>query len=352
VSAAVVRAVARDGGHRTGDVGSLIPPQEHPYRYEVARVRTPTGRAVAAYEISRRNHDEALRELLLQLGLVGLATLVASSAVGYFTARAALDPVERYRRAAAVAGEHDRLPTPDRDDELSRLGRTLNELLDRVAASAARERRFLADASHELRGPLTVMRAEVGLARLRVDDPEATEQAWDSLAEQVERLVTLCNALLDLEELRADPGSSTAPVVLGAVTDDVCARWRHRVEATGRSLRVEVPPDLAVLGRAHWLDLAVDNLVSNAARHGAGAISIGATPAGDHAVDLWVEDEGPGFPPEFVDRAFERFARADESRSRGGTGLGLALVAAVAQTHDGTARIDGSRVTIRLRSAG
>jgi signal transduction histidine kinase len=352
VPADLVREVARDGKLREGEVGSLFSEHSHPYRYEVDRIRTPTGEAVVAYEISRRNHDEALRELLLQLSLVGLATLVASSLVGYVTARAALNPVERYRRAAAVAGEDDRLPVSERDDELGRLGHTFNDLLDRIAASAARERRFLADASHELRGPLTVMRAELGLARLRSDDTAATREALDSLGDQVERLVTLCNALLDLEELRAEPGAVTEPVVLRDVTDDVVLRWRDRVAAEHRTIEADVPEDLAVLGRAHWLDLALDNLVSNAVRYGTGAIRVGAAPAGDEAAEVWVEDEGPGFPADFVDRAFERFARADESRASGGTGLGLALVAAVAETHDGTARIDGSRVTIRLRSAG
>jgi signal transduction histidine kinase len=353
VEPAVVQQVARDGRLRRADVGSLIPPRAHPYSYEVARVSTPGGPAVAAYEISRRNHDEALRELLLQLTLVGVATLLAASGVGYVTARGALDPVERYRRAAAVAGEHDRLPVSDRDDELGRLGHTLNRLLDRIAASAERERRFLADASHELRGPLTVMRAEVDLARLRADDPRATQEALDSLAEQVERLVTLCNALLDLEELRADPGAAAQPVVLPDVVDGVAARWQGPVSAAGRVLGTDVPDDLVVLGRAHWLDLALDNLVSNALRYGAGRITIGAARTGRAGpAEVWVEDEGPGFPADFVSRAFERFARADESRSSGGTGLGLALVAAVAETHDGTVRIDGSRVTMRVRSAG
>ena len=350
VPGAVVRDVAANGMRR-GDVGHVFPPS-HSYRWVAARITTPDGHEVAAYAISRHNHDEALRDLLLQLAIVSGATLVAASLVGYRTARAALNPVERYRRAAAVAGEDDRLPVADRDDELGRLGHTFNDLLDRIAASAARERRFLADASHELRGPLTVMRAELGLATLRSDDPEATRQALDSLGDQVERLVTLCNALLDLEELRADPEAVAQPVLLRDVTDGVVFRWQDRATAQGRALEADVPDDLAVLGRAHWLDLALDNLVSNAVRYGEGVIRVGASAAGDRTTDVWVEDDGPGFPDGFVDRAFDRFARADESRSSGGTGLGLALVAAVAETHDGTARIDGSRVTIRLRSAG
>jgi signal transduction histidine kinase len=350
---AVVREIAAHGGSRSADVGSVIPAQAHPYRYVVARVRTPSGYVVAAYEISRRNHDEALRELLLQLVLVGLATLAAASVVGYRTARAALDPVERYRRAAATAGEDDRLPVADRDDELSRLGHTLNELLDRIAAGAARERHFLADASHELRGPLTVMRAEVDLARMRHDDPTATAQALESLSGQIGRLVVLCNALLDLEELRAQPEPGDDTVQVRDLTDDVVDRWRSRATEAGRTVDVAVPDDLVVRGRMQWLDVALDNLVSNALRYGAGTVRIGAASTGGHAagdrrVAIWVEDDGPGFDPEFAHRAFDRFARADESRSSGGVGLGLALVAAVAETHHGTVAIEGSRVTLSL----
>lgn len=346
VPAGLVREVAAHGS-RHGAVGHLLRPSPRSYRYVVARTPSPSGPVVVAYAISRHDHDEALRELLLQLLIADLATLVAASYVGYRTARGALNPVERYRRAAASAGEQGRLPVGERDDELSRLGHTFNELLDRIASGAARERQFLADASHELRSPLTVMRAEVEWALMRPADVEANRETLESLGSQVTRMVTLCNALLDLEELRADPEPIEDVVSLADAAFEVAARWRHRVAEAGRELVIQVPEDLVVHGHLHWLDLALDNLVSNALRYGSGSIALTGERHGDQVLAM-VEDQGPGFPADFVGRAFDRFARAEESRASGGTGLGLALVAAVAETHGGSVSIRGSRVTLSL----
>ena len=132
------------------DVGRLIPPAAHPYRVAFSRVRTSRGDVVVASAISRHKRDEALRELLLQLAIADLATLVAASFVGYRTARAALNPVERFRAAAAKSDGASLLPVAaGRDDEIARLGRTFNDLLARINRASSRERQFLADASHE-----------------------------------------------------------------------------------------------------------------------------------------------------------------------------------------------------------
>ena len=139
-------------------------------------MRSPSGTRYVASAISRRKHDEALRELLLQLAIADLAALVAASFVGYRTARAALDPVERYRRTVERLERgsdvpHERLPVDtDRDDELTRLGHTFNDLLDRLEDAARRERQFLADTSHELRSPLSLMRDRAGDAATSTAD--------------------------------------------------------------------------------------------------------------------------------------------------------------------------------------
>ncbi|MGN6251597.1 MAG: sensor histidine kinase [Marmoricola sp.] len=353
IDRATVRQVAAHGTRR-GQIGHLLRDSPDSYRYVAFREASPRGEVVVACAISREPRDEALRELLLQLALAGLATLAAASFVGYRTARGALKPVERYRRAAAQAGEDVRLPVPPGDDEISRLGHTFNDLLDRISHGAARERQFLADASHELRAPLTVMRTEVEWARLQARDP-AGREALDSLHAQVERLVALCNALLSLEEVRALPAEQGATVRLADVAGAVESLWGGRFAAEERALRVEVPEELEVVGDAHWLAIALGNLVSNALRYGDGTTRIAASRDGASrpggaapATAVWVEDEGPGFPPGFVERAFDRFARAEESRSSGGTGLGLAIVAAIAENHHGSATIEGSRVTLRL----
>ncbi|HEU4567608.1 MAG TPA: HAMP domain-containing sensor histidine kinase [Marmoricola sp.] len=345
---AVRRAAAGEVQHI--DVGHLLPPAEHPYRVVTAPLRTPRGRVVVAYAISRAKHDEALRELLLQLLIADLATLAAASVVGYGTARAALNPVERYRRAAQRAGESPevQLPVPaGRDDELTRLGHTFNELLARIAQGNVRERQFLADASHELRSPLSVMRTELEWALARPRSAEQTRTTLTSLRHQVTRLVSLCNALLDLEELRSQHLEPQQDVDVARVVAEVVEGYTVPADAAGRALREEIDGDVTLRGNSRWLELAVGNLVSNSLRYGAGEIRISAC-GDEQGVRVAVADEGPGFPPGFEAQAFDRFSRADESRSTGGTGLGLALVKAVAEAHGGSASISGATVTLSL----
>ena len=358
VDAATVTAAAAGAASRL-DAGRLLPAAAHPYRVVVARVGTPDGPVVVASAISRHKHDEALRELLLQLAIAGLATLVAASFVGYRTARAALNPVERYRRAAQTAeaaGTAQGGPTlpvdAGRDDEVTRLGHTFNALLDRIAASNDRERQFLADASHELRSPLALMRTELEVAEMRTGGDADTVTTLDALRGQVERLIGLANTLLDLEELRAG-GEAAAPerVDVTSLVTVVADRYRADAAAQGRRIQVATRAGLTVAGHPHWLEVAVGNLVSNAVRYGAGTITVGADRGAD-AVTVTVADEGPGFAAEFAPRAFDRFSRADPSRTSGGTGLGLSLVQAVAEAHHGTAAITGpAAVTLTLAGA-
>ncbi len=355
VDVATVRRIFAGAGDERLDVGSLLPAVPHPYRVVVRPVSAPSGRLVLATAISRAKHDEALRELLLQLTLASLATLAAASFVGYRTARGALDPVERYRRAAERAGaeEETRLPVDTtRDDELTRLVQTFNALLVRIRAASDRERQFLADASHELRSPLALMRAELDWALLKRESRAELEGSLESLSVQVERLVALSDALLELEELRSTAAAVDEEVDLGLLLSELSDHWAERVRAAGRQLVTTSEDGLRVAGRQRWLELALGNLVANGLRHGRGRIRVTARRDPDGpAILLEVCDEGVGFPPEFLDRAFDRFARADQSRSTPGSGLGLALVRAVAQAHGGEASISGACVAVRLPAA-
>jgi signal transduction histidine kinase len=350
-------AEAWNGPVLRADVGSLLRTDGHPYRLVAFRTRSPGGPVVVATAISRRKHDEALRELALQLLIADLVTLVAASLVGYRTARAALDPVERFRRAAEEASETTdvQLPVPhERDDELTRLGDTFNDLLSRLHSAAERERQFLSDASHELRAPLAVMAAEVEWARLRPRSRQESERSLVSLGNQVERLIGLSDALLELEEVRSAPVPPAEVVELGALLDEVADLYRPQADDCGRRVEVVCDALLTVNGRYRWLLLALSNLVTNALRHGAGTIRLEGAyePGPDPAVVLRVSDEGAGFPAEFAKRAFDRFTRAEESRTTPGTGLGLALVRAVAEAHGGSAEISGATVVLRLSGAG
>jgi signal transduction histidine kinase len=333
---------AARAGETRFDVGRFLPPSDRAYRVEASLVTTPDGEQVVAAAISRRKHDEALRELLLQLTIADLMALVAASFVGYRTARAALDPVERYRRAVEGVGDDDtgrRLPVSDRrDDELSRLGHTFNELLARIEASADRERQFLADASHELRTPLSLMRTELEWARHRPRSEAETATVLASLQGQVDRLVDLANTLLDLEELRAAGPIPREEVAASALVHDAvrAAVPSGDVEAAG--VRVDAPGTVVHVNR-RWTELAIGNLVGNALRHGKGEVRVEAS-VSDGRLRVSVRDEGPGFPDEFVPQAFDRFTRAEQSRSTPGSGLGLALVRAVAEAQGGTTSVE------------
>jgi signal transduction histidine kinase len=376
VSIATVRAVAA-GNAAAGDrrdVGAFLPASEHPYRVVASRVRSPDGTVVVATAISERKHDEALRELLLQLLIADLSTLLAASVVGYGTARAALGPVEQYRQAAAAAGgdpdgapvfgrtarsttrqpEHEAPLLPvadDRDDEVTRLGHTFNALLRRLNLVHQRERQFLADASHELRSPLALMRTEIEVAQLAPQHSPDTAATFDSLRGEVERLISLTNALLDLEELHANDEAVLEEIDVSCLLATVAARFTSLAAEAGREITVEAPDGLHLEGHPHWLQLALTNLVSNALHHGEGTVQLVAR-IDSGWIRMTVADDGPGFGPDFVDKAFDRFSRADTSRSTRGTGLGLALVQAVAEAHRGTASIvdagAGTRVVLDL----
>jgi signal transduction histidine kinase len=317
-------------------------------------VPSPRGERVVAAAISRRKHDEALRELLLQLGIADVMALVAASFVGYRTARAALDPVERYRRAVEDVGEDGsghRLPVGSgRDDELARLGHTFNDLLARIEDSTNRERQFLADAAHELRTPLSLMRTELEWAVHRPRSASETATVLASLQGQVNRLVDLANALLDLEELHASTIPREDVVVAELVHDAV-----RSVVPSGDAVHVDAA-DAVVHLNGRWTRLAVANLVTNGVRHGGGAVCVAAR-VGDGRVRIAVRDHGPGFPDEFVEHAFDRFTRAEQSRTTPGSGLGLALVKEVARAHGGRAFVapvdgPGACVVLDLPAAG
>ena len=349
-------ARALSGVRVTYDHGSLLPPDPSAFRTLATSVRTPAGAVVVATAISRQPRDEALHELLLQLAIADILVLLAAAYVGYRTTRGALDPVERYRAAAAQATPGSRMPvSADRDDELTRLGRTLNDLLDRIEESVAREHRFIADAAHELRTPLALLKAEVELALHRPRTAEYSRRTLESISAEVDRLVELSNALLDLEEITSATVAPMEPVPVAELLDGVADRHRHALESTGRAVVVAAPDDLVAAMNRRWVESALDNLVGNATRYGAGTVTLEAV-AEPGGIELSVSDQGAGFSDEIREHAFERFARADAARSTRGSGLGLALVRAVCLAHDGQPRIDQApgrtTVTMTLRRPG
>ncbi|MEZ5101610.1 MAG: ATP-binding protein [Thermoleophilia bacterium] len=295
---------------------------------------------VVGASLERRH--EALTELRNELIATGLAALLATSVASYLLAASALRPVERMRRrAAAISGASpgERLPVPEARDEIARLGDTLNAMLARLEDALARERRVVSDASHELRTPLALLKVELELALARPRSPAELEAALRSAAEETDRLARLAEDLLvlaraDQGQLPLRPTLLDATALLGAVAD----RFGSAADAAGRALVVAPGEPIGLEADDARLEQAVGNLVDNALRHGAGTVSLSARRVGDR-VELHVEDEGSGLPKAFLPRAFERFSRADEARSAGGSGLGLALVAVVAAAHGGVAHV-------------
>jgi two-component system OmpR family sensor kinase len=304
---------------------------------------------------SLEDRDETLSGLIASFAVGGPVAVLLASLVGYLLAATGLRPVEAMRRRAgeiSLAEDGERLPLPAARDEVRRLGETLNEMLDRLRRSFERERRFVADASHELRTPVAVIRAELDAAlRAGGHDPQVREalvaalEECDHLAQLAEDLLVVARAAEGQLPMRREP------IEVRPLLEGVRVRFGDRAREHGREMRVDGGDGLRIEADELRLRQALGNLVDNAIRHGRGDVVLRARPSGeDGGVELEVSDEGPGFDAELAGRAFERFARGDAARTRGGTGLGLAIVRAIAEAHGGRAEIagDGHGATVRL----
>jgi two-component system, OmpR family, sensor kinase len=297
-------------------------------------VESPEGRVVVVVGASLEDRNETLRGFLAELVLIGPAALLVASLLGYALATAALRPVEAMRSEAAAISAAEpgrRLPLSRARDEIRRLGETLNAMLGRLEGALERERGFVADASHELRTPLALLKTELELALRHPRSAGEREQALRSAADGTDRLIRLAEDLLVLA--RSDQGRLALrrePVAVAELLGNVARRFGGSVTAR------PAPDGLTLVGDEVHLEQALGNLVDNALRHGARAVELTAV-SENGAVELHVLDDGPGFPPEFLPRAFERFSRPDEARSGAGAGLGLALAQAIAVAHGGSA---------------
>ncbi len=308
------------------------------HRWRVLAVRAPGGQQALVVARSLESREETLHRLLRELLIAGPLGLLLASLGGYLLAAAALRPVEAMRRRARVISAQtpgQRLPVPPANDEISRLAETLNTMLDRLEGAFAHERRFLADASHELRTPLSLLRTELELALRRPRSHAELEEALRSAGEDTERLSRLANDLLLLAGADHD-GLPVRPaaVFVAEVFDSVLERFRHTAAEHGLPLDVE-PTAAVVWADRDRLEQALANLVDNALRHGAGSVRLATSESGAF-VELHVLDAGPGFPDAFIGRAFDRFSRADEARTGGGSGLGLSIVEMIAAVHGGS----------------
>jgi len=289
------------------------------------------------------------------LAAIGVAVIMVGLALAWLLARSLARPVEELERAAVRlgAGDLDARATPQGPEEIATLATSFNRMATELGSTVRSQRDFVANASHQLRTPLTGLRLRLEAAQ--ADGGPAGEEAGKAMAE-VDRLSALVEDLLNLQSA-ASSGGPGEPTDLAAAAQDAVERWEPEAARTGMTLRAEASSP--VVAEASPADLAqvLDNLIENAIKYaGPGAVITVAAQNGGSAAVVRVSDSGRGIPTEERGRVFERFYRGSTGRSGApGTGLGLAIVAEVAgrwggEATLGTAPEGGTVVEIRLPS--
>jgi signal transduction histidine kinase len=321
------------------------------------------GRPVAIITGTATTLREQVDETFARLLFIGLPTvLLLACATVWLVVGRALRPVEHIRRAVtditdfSAADLTRRVPEPGTDDEIGHLAQTMNAMLARLEDAAGRQRRFVADASHELRSPLTAIRTglEVGLAH-----PDRAP--WPAIAERAVKQATRLEGLIS-ELLLLARSDATQTAARRQRVELASLLAEARATATDPRVRVEidVPTALAVTGNPAELSRLFRNVIDNALRYARTVVRITAFPglAGD-AVRIQIADDGPGIPAEERLRVFDRFVRLDASREQlsGSAGLGLAIAKAIVTAHRGTIAIaeadqGGALVVVELPAFG
>jgi signal transduction histidine kinase len=349
----IIQISALDAADNQGETGT-DDGDEGPFLVAIIGANVQ-GRATTVLAAAPLNSvDNATRTLipLVALGVPAITLLVAL-VVWRLTGRAfsPVDAMTRQAETISYSDLHRRIPEPDPDDEIRRLAVVLNRMLDRLDTSAARQRQFTADASHELKSPIATLLtmaevAEAGSTGL------TTEELGADVAGQTRRLATLVDDLLTLAQsdergLRLhNEWFDVADLVAEQIT--IAATTHVEVDTT------QLEPFL-IHGDRRRIGQVVRNLLDNAIHHTTSDVRIETHRVGDQAT-LCISDDGPGIPADDRERIFDRFIRLDEARSRqsGGTGLGLSVVRSIVAAHDGTVtveddpRLGGALVTVTL----
>jgi signal transduction histidine kinase len=324
----------------------------HRFRVMVRRLQTDSGPRVLIVGKNLDDFEGSLQILTLSLAvLIPPIVILLVGMVWWVTGRA-LRPVEDIRAEVESMGGSQldrRVQVPGTDDEIARLARTMNSMLDRLQRSTEQQRRFVADASHELRTPLTRLRSEL---ELLVADPDRSGGDAQSLLADTVDLEHLVDDLLFLARSQSAPPDASAQVV---DLDDLMLDEASRLRAGHRLVvdTVGVGP-ARVTGVPSELVRVVRNLVANAERHARSTVTMQSRECDGDSI-LVVSDDGPGIAAEHRAAVFERFTRLDEARSRdaGGAGLGLAIVRDIVARHGGavsvtTSPAGGAEFTVTL----
>jgi signal transduction histidine kinase len=318
------------------------------FRVVALRTGTPHGPVTVYVASTLEPVDETTAALQRALAVGAPILLFLVALTTWALVGRALRPVDAIGAQVADISGHSldrRVPVPATGDEISRLAGLMNTMLDRLQAAADRQRRFVADASHELQTPLAATRTDLEVALAHPESIDFRETATDVLAanRRMERLVA---DLLFLA--RADEGGARAPAA-PLDLDDVVLSEAARIRGNGR-LRVDTRAvsGAAVSGRPDDLGRVVRNLLDNAERYASSLVTVSLASEDGHAT-LVVQDDGPGIPATDRARVFERFTRLDSSRSTPGSGLGLAIAREIILAHGGTITAeDGARFVVRL----
>jgi signal transduction histidine kinase len=341
-----------------GQARLVFQPPPHDGYYQSERDIRAAGQSVTLVaQSSVADVDQTVHNLTtVMLVLVPLLVAFVALAAWYFAGRA-LRPVEAIRaEAAAITGStmHRRVPEPDTHDEVGRLARTMNAMLDRLELSSQRQRQFVSDASHELRSPLASIRANLEVALRHSDRADWPAVAERALAEdqRMEDTVTELLELARLDEAEGGTDLSSLPEVDldELVLDQTLSERAVPIDVT----RVSAG---RVHGRREQLGRVVRNLVDNACRHARSQVAI-SLQSYDGTVELAVDDDGPGIAPADRERVFERFTRLDDGRARdaGGLGIGLAIAKSTVELHGGSIAVEdaplgGARLVVTLPTA-
>ncbi|MEV6038250.1 ATP-binding protein [Nonomuraea sp. NPDC052116] len=312
-------------------------PETH-YLVMAIAAQTPQGPVTVYGASSLADVDRALNWIYVLVFIGTPLILVSVAGITWISVGSALRPVERIRAEMAEITGQDlsrRVPVPDTGDEITDLAATTNDTLDRLERSAETQRRFVADASHELRSPISALRAQLEVAHAYPDETD-----WQATGEQAlaaaDRLAGIIDELLMLARLDAGAVGERRVVDLARVAMDHVRRREGN--------RVPIIPDVCAAAPVHGslmqLDRLLTNLLDNATRHAATRIDLEVAVEGDKVI-VTVTDDGDGIPPEDRERVFERFTRlaAARAKDKGGSGLGLALCRDIAAAHDGTLTI-------------
>ncbi len=318
------------------------------------------GRVVAVLMLGRSTHEiHSFFELMYLLGgLLGLLSMLISGYAGYVMARRALKPMDEIGNAATRFASGDlscRVAITSRDREIRGLMRTLNKMFSDLESNIQAQKRFTADASHELRIPLTIMRGEIEVALLRRRKPKDYEEVLRQQIDIIDRMQRIVDGLLTLA--RADAGLlelARDEVDLSLMVEEVGQHHLVLLSSKDVRLNMQVADHLSVIGDEHRLSRVVFNLMNNAYKHAPAnsVVHLRAFSTNNEAV-IEVSDEGPGIASEHLAHIFDRFYRSDEARSReaGGAGLGLAISKRIVEAHDGVIEVEsdvGKGTTFRV----